>query len=170
MWDVSLWCYDEADGIQNASEMVWFGVLSIRDSSERFGLIHLGESLLKPPNPQRYAKVPMQVLTDTRISPIARVVYSFLAGCAFDGPRVRVGQRFVAESVGASQPTIHRCLKELAKAGHLEPVLGPCGKRSAYDLKSPVFSYTRARRFTGGLTSTVRAAKAWATRDEDLIQ
>jgi DNA-binding IclR family transcriptional regulator len=104
----------------------------------------------------------MEVLTDKRVSPLARVVYSFLAGCAFDGPRVRVGQRYVAESVGASQPTIHRCLRELAAAGHLEPVAAEAGRRFAYDLKSPVFSYTRARRYAGGLTSTVRAARAWA--------
>ncbi len=112
----------------------------------------------------------MEVLTDTTISYRARVVYAFLAGCAFDGPRVRVGQRFIAEAVGSSLGSVNNSLKELAKAGHLEPVLGACGKRSAYDLKSPVFSYTRARRFTGGLTSTVRAAKAWATREDDLVQ
>lgn len=117
---------------------------------------------MKKVNPRRYAKVPLEVLTDTRISWRARVVYSFLAGCAFDGPRVRVGQRFVAESVGASQRSIGRTLRELAKAGHLEPISGKAGRRFAYDLKSPVFSYTRARRYAGGLTSTVRAARAWA--------
>lgn len=112
----------------------------------------------------------MQVLTDTTISYRSRVVYAFLAGCAFDGPRVRVGQRFIAEAVGSSLGSVNNSLKELARAGHLEPILGPSGKRSAYDLKSPVFSYTRARRYAGGLTGTVRAARAWATRDDELLQ
>ncbi len=117
-------------------------------------------------NPKRYAKVPMEVLTDTRISWRARVVYSFLAGCAFEGSRVRVGQRFIGEAVGASQPSVNRSLRELVKAGHLEAITGPAGKRSSYDLKSPVFSYTRARRYAGGLTSTVRAARAWAEQND----
>lgn len=117
-------------------------------------------------NPRRYAKVPMQVITDSSVSWRARVVYSFLAGCAFEGSRVRVGQRFIAESVGTSQPSVNRSIKELVTAGHLEAVPGPSGKRSEYDLKSPVFSYTRARRFTGGLSATVRAAKAWAEQND----
>jgi len=108
----------------------------------------------------------MEVLTDTRVSLKSRVVYSFLAGCAFDGARVRVGQRFIAEAVGVSLGAVNSSLKELASAGHLEAIRGPSGKRSAYDLKSPVFSYTRARRFAGGLSSTVRAAKAWAEQNE----
>jgi hypothetical protein len=112
----------------------------------------------------------MEVLTDKSVSPLARVVYSFLAGCAFEGPRVRVGQRYVAEAVGFSQPTICRCLRELTRAGHLEPVIGESGRRFSYDLKSPVFSYTRARRYAGGLTSTVRAAKAWAETQDAKIQ
>ena len=125
---------------------------------------------MKPANPKRYAKVPMQVLTDTSISPRARVVYSFMAGCAFDGPRVRVGQRFIAEAVGFSLGSVNHSIRELAQAGHLEPILGPSGKRSAYDLKSPVFSYTRARRYAGGLSSTVRAAKAWAEVQDEKVQ
>ncbi len=114
--------------------------------------------------------MPLEVLTDTSISYRSRVIYSFLAGCAFDGPRVRVGQRYIAEAVGTSQPSVNRSLRELAAAGHLEPILGPSGKRSAYDLKSPVFSYTRARRYAGGLTSTVRAARAWAEVDDERLQ
>lgn len=114
--------------------------------------------------------MPLEVLTDKRLSPVARVIYSFLAGCAFDGSRVRVGQRFVAESLGTSRMTVNRSLQALAKAGHLETILGPSGKRSAYNLKSPVFSYTRARRYANSLTSTVRAAKAWANREDDVVQ
>ncbi len=125
---------------------------------------------MKPANPKRYAKVPMQVLTDTTISPRARVVYAFMAGCAFDGPRVRVGQRLIAEAVGFSLGSVNYSIQELARAGHLEPILGPSGKRSAYDLKSPVFSYPRARRYVGGLTSTVRAARAWAEVDDERLQ
>lgn len=108
----------------------------------------------------------MQVITDTSVSVKSRLIYSFLAGCAFDGPRVRVGQRFIAEAVGVSLGAVNSSIKELAKAGHLEAIPGELGKRNAYDLKSPVFSYARARRFTGGLTSTVRAAKMWAEQTE----
>lgn len=119
-------------------------------------------------NPRRYAKVPMTVLTDTRVSFRARVVYSFLAGCAFNGPRVMVGQRFVAESLGTSPMSINRALKELAEAGHLEAIRSETGRRNGYDLKSPVFSSKRARDYAGGLTSTVRAAKAWAGSSREI--
>lgn len=124
----------------------------------------------KPANPQRYAKVPMEVITDTKVSLKSRVIYSFLAGCAFDGPRVRVGQRYIAEAIGVSLGAVNSSIKELAAAGHLETIPGASGKRNAYDLKSPVFSYSRARRYAGGLTSTVRAARMWAERPGDGVQ
>lgn len=109
----------------------------------------------------------MGVITDSTISYRSRVVYSFLAGCAFDGPRVSVGQRFIAEALGASLGSVNQSMKELARVGHVVAIPSDTGKRNAYELKSPVYSYTRARRYVGKLTLTQRMAQNWAlTQDE----
>ncbi len=117
----------------------------------------------------RYAKVPLQVLTDKRVSHIAFRVYTFLAGCAFDSTRVTVGQRLVAEATGVSLGAVNSSMQELAKLGHIEAVSQGKGHRHVYNLKSPVFSSARARRYVSGLTKTQQAAKNWAeTLDENV--
>jgi hypothetical protein len=106
--------------------------VSIRDSArvnqKRFSKVN------------HYARIPRDVLIDREIGSDAKLVYAVLAMSVFQGSVAWVGQRYIGETLGLSQATVCRRLKELEGAGHIRRKTGGVGKRALWELMSPVFS------------------------------
>jgi hypothetical protein len=89
--------------------------------------------------PQWYGRVPLEVSSDSSISSDCVRVYSLIVLGAFQGNVVYIGMRQIATLSGMSPATVMRRIRELESAGHLVVKKDSAGKRSWYELTSPVF-------------------------------
>ena len=106
--------------------------MSIRDSAR------VNQKRISKVN--HYARIPRDVLIDRGIGADAKLVYAVMAMTVFHGRVAWVGQRLIGEMLGLSQATVHRRLKELEGAGHIRRMAEGVGKRTHWELVSPVFS------------------------------
>jgi len=81
-----------------------------------------------------FAQVPNILLRNKMLSANAKVVYSQLLAYAWNNGYCYPGQDRMAEDIGASQPTIHRALKELEDNGWLKMERRGQGKTNIYTL------------------------------------
>lgn len=81
-----------------------------------------------------FTQVPNMLLRNNKLSANAKVVYSQLLAYAWNNGYCYPGQDRMAEDIGASQPTIHRALKELEDSGWLEVERRGQGKTNIYTL------------------------------------
>lgn len=89
---------------------------------------------------EHWNKSPDSVLFDGRISFAARCVYATLAGSAHGGDTATIGQRRIAELLGAHQETVMLAIRELEKVGHVESI-GSGKVRRVYRLKAGVANH-----------------------------
>lgn len=93
----------------------------------------------------RYARLPLSVLRDPELSPVARIVYCELALWVFQGATCSLGQRAIAERLGLARNTVADGLEQLEQRGHIEFNRSSHGRRAMYILTSPVFSQKQGR-------------------------
>jgi hypothetical protein len=105
-----------------------------------------------------HAQSPATVLLDSRLDPLAKVVYGILALESW-GPNSYIGQRLLAKLLGVSQQTIMRRLDLLKTTGHIDIQEEGHGKRSRYVLKSPVFT-ERPKKDSKGKWAPARKTQA----------
>jgi DNA-binding MarR family transcriptional regulator len=86
-----------------------------------------------------WAKVPVSVIRDGKLSDRAKIVYVEIVAQAFRR-NANIGQRLIAQNLGYSQMTVSRKVKELVAAGHLKRVAVGKGQRSEYEPTSVVFT------------------------------
>jgi DNA-binding transcriptional ArsR family regulator len=82
-----------------------------------------------------FTQVPNILLKSKSLSANAKVVYAQLLAYAWTNSYCFPGQERMGEDIGASQPTIHRALKELQDSGWLEVERRGQGKTNIYTLK-----------------------------------
>lgn len=87
----------------------------------------------------RYARLPLDVLLDARLSARALRIYGILAAHAFQGSVAYIGQRFIGELVGCSAATAGRELKRLEEFGFVNRSECESGQRLHWVLTSSVF-------------------------------
>lgn len=87
---------------------------------------------------EHYNRLPDSVLMDGGVTPAARCVYAFLAGCVHQGTVARVGQRRIAVRLHFSRSTVEAALAQLEEAGHVKSV-GVARSRGMYHLTSNIF-------------------------------
>jgi DNA-binding transcriptional MocR family regulator len=92
-----------------------------------------------------YARIPVEVLFDSRISDQAKLVYCALAMSVFQGSVAFIGQRLIADRFGVSQSTVSRRLRELEKVGHIRRMAGKRGYRAHWALTSVVFGQKQGK-------------------------
>ncbi len=97
---------------------------------------HTGEPLSER---IRYARVPLEVLVDRRISARAVRIYAIIAGSAWQGNFAQIGKRRLSELASCSERLAVDAIKELVKSGHIDKAPAKRGQRSGYLLTSPVF-------------------------------
>lgn len=84
---------------------------------------------------KRFAKVPVRLLADPRLSPWAKVVYGILEASS-DASGVSVlSQRQIAEKAGTHQPMAARSIAALEKAGYIAVVAVTGNRVKAYRVK-----------------------------------
>jgi hypothetical protein len=93
----------------------------------------------------RYARLPLTVLRDSELLPVARLVYCELALWVFQGATCSIGQRAIAERLGIARNTVADALEQLEQRGHVELNRTTHGRRAMYILTSPVFGQKQGR-------------------------
>lgn len=94
---------------------------------------------------ERYARIPWALLMDTKITAEAKLVYAVLAGHAHQGAVASVGQRRIARMLAMGLATVSRKIAELENAAYIKTEHGGAGRRSWYELLSPVFGQKQGR-------------------------
>lgn len=87
-----------------------------------------------------FGRIPGCVGLDLGISDAALRIYVLLALQTFRGTASSIGMRELGNRTNTSPATVMRRLRELEKAGHIRTVKTANGKRSWYELTSPVFA------------------------------
>lgn len=88
----------------------------------------------------RHARLPLEVLSDTKLCHADVRVYAAMAVLCFRGGNiVKSGQRQLASTCNMDRRTVRRALESLARAGHISVSIGDHGFRSTYQLNSDVF-------------------------------
>lgn len=93
-----------------------------------------------PVNPGWYARVPVTVLGDDRLTAADKLVYAGLACHAWAGNSASVGTARLCALLGVSRPTVLAAMKRLSACGHLAKAPGAPGRRAVFLLASPVFA------------------------------
>ena len=104
---------------------------------------HKGEPLLghtRIPLPStRYARVPQEVYTNSRLDARDVRVYCALASACWQRAIAQVGKRFLASQCQCAERKVIGSLKNLEAAGHIRECPSRGGQRAQYELVSPVF-------------------------------
>lgn len=101
-----------------------------------------------------YARTPLEVYTDPRLSAYAVRVYCVLAGTLRETSNASIGIRRIAQLAAMSKSRAQDSIEELLACGHVAtPEVDP-GRRSVYVLASPVFGQKQ------GKVQVVRVAKS----------
>lgn len=87
---------------------------------------------------EHYSRTPDSVLCNKKLSAISRCVFAFIAGKSYQGSTAKVGQRFIANSLGFHQETVGLAIEELVEHKHLK-IIGDGNRRRTYVLASNVF-------------------------------
>lgn len=90
----------------------------------------------------RFARLPLEILTDNRLTPADKVVYAALASNLFKGNIVAMSQKQLAVQVALSVPHVRRSLYNLGKAGAISSALLRLKRIKVYQLNSPLFIET----------------------------
>lgn len=93
----------------------------------------------------RYGRIPDEILTDARLSHAAVRLYGIMAMYAYEGNVVTLGIRKMAAMRHVGLATVHRLLKILKDCGHIATDRPASGKRSFYELTSPVFAQKQGK-------------------------
>ncbi len=118
---------------------------NIADPALNLGLYvgHRGEPLVghvsEPVSRSRYARIPLEVLFDSRLTARAVRVYEVLASACWHGSEVEIGKRRIAAQIKMAERLVLESLIELEVAGHIERLLRQRGQRGRYRLFSPLF-------------------------------
>lgn len=87
-----------------------------------------------------FGKVPSNILTDSKLLPIAKCVYAVLALNTRNGPQVLpIGQRLISGILNCQQSEVSKALTKLIEGGHVAVIKGANGQRSLYSLTSHWF-------------------------------
>lgn len=86
----------------------------------------------------RYARLPLEVLRNSKLSWRARVVYAELSANIFQGSVARIGLRLIGQRLGCGRDAVSRAIAELERA-EIVIVERNTKSRSWYVLTSPVF-------------------------------
>jgi hypothetical protein len=115
-------------------------------------------SLEQPVNagsPDHYCRIPINLLTDSRLNHRDIRVYGVLAGSCWVGSVVTIGKRRIAQLTHCSAGKVLDTLKRLETTGHIRRAPVAPGQRGIYELLSPIFRHTpRAGQRRGSLTKS----------------
>ena len=114
---------------------------------------HTGEPL---PAGKRYARVPLEVLGDERLSPRDVRVFAALAVSCWQGNFSSVGKRSLAQICSVSERLVLESLKRLGACGHITKTESRRGYRAGYLLLSPVFGQKQRSGEVAELVSSPR--------------
>ena len=107
---------------------------------------------------EKYARVPDSVLFDRGLSMAAPSVYGVLARHAFQGTTVNIGQRRIANLLGAHTETVNLALHELEDREHI-CIRGAGKARRIYHLCSLVFGQKQRAGFEEVISSPSRTPR-----------
>lgn len=89
-------------------------------------------------SPRWHGRTPAAILLDPRLDSLAVRIFGVMSLHVWQGNIAYIGMRLLAQLVGASPATVSRRIQALKDCGYItsKPVNG---KRSFYELTSPVF-------------------------------
>ena len=90
-------------------------------------------------SPLKYARIPLEVLLDKKLSVGALRVYGVFASSVYQGRVASMGMRQIGEASGSCAATARKRIAELLRAGYVAIHDAQRGKRTWYSLTSPVF-------------------------------
>ena len=114
---------------------------------------------------KRHASVPDSVLFDRSLSMAARSVYGVLARHAFQGTTVNIGQRRIANLLGAHTETVNLALHELEERKHI-CIRGVAKARRIYHLCSSVFGQKQRAGVEEVISSPSRTPRLASVRSD----
>lgn len=88
---------------------------------------------------RRFGRLPADLVVDARLSDSAVRVYAVLALQVFSGNVSAIGIRQLCRVMARGPETILKELRILEQFGHIRATKGENGRRSRYELTSPVF-------------------------------
>ena len=86
-----------------------------------------------------YARLPREVLADSRLKHRDVCVYAVIASEVWQGNYACVGQRLISGAVHSSPRRVAESIARLERFGHVRRTVEPRGKRGGYVLLSEVF-------------------------------
>lgn len=93
----------------------------------------------------RYGRIPDDLLADKSISDRAVRLYGIMAMYTFEGNVVSIGIRKMASVLGSGNATALRMVRSLEAGGYILIQAGVNGRRSFYELTSPVFAQKQGK-------------------------
>lgn len=104
-----------------------------------------GKSEHPKENSLQWGRMPLNVITDKSLSPLAKLVYAYISARTFQAKTVgSMGSRLIAADLGVSQTAVQKCVGKLVEAGHLKKETER-GRRAIYLFTSPVFGQRQGK-------------------------
>jgi Bifunctional DNA primase/polymerase, N-terminal len=103
----------------------------------------------EPLSTTRFAKIPIAVSTDSRLTRRDVCVYGALAQAAWSGGECEVGKRRLSRLAPCAERLVIESLKRLEATGHIRKQSRKRGQRARYTLLSPVFAQKQSSAQTG---------------------